>query len=177
MSLFAIRKDYKEKDSIRIKVLLSGGTLDKEYDEHQQKLVFKGSTVPRMLRIARCSVGSEVDKVMLKDSLDMDMDDRKIILKHCIEASEDRIVITHGTDTLVETAEVIGKKGLEKTIVLIGAMVPYVFGNSDALFNLGAAVSAVQLLPEGTYIIMNGQIFSWDNVKKDKETGVFEEKG
>jgi L-asparaginase len=124
----------------------------------------------------RCSVPIELELNQLIDSLDMHTANRLKVLESCRRAPEERIVITHGTDTMVETAGVLGEAGLAKTIVLTGAMVPYVFSGSDAVFNLGCAVTAVQLLPHGVFIAMNGRVFAWDKVRKNKELGVFEER-
>jgi len=124
----------------------------------------------------RCSVPIELELNQLIDSLEMQTANRLQVLASCERAPEERIVITHGTDTMVETAGVLGQKGLAKTIVLTGAMVPYAFGQSDAVFNLGCAIVAVQLLPHGVYIAMNGRVFPWDNVRKNREAGVFEQR-
>ena len=125
----------------------------------------------------RCSVPIALELNQLIDSLDMHPANRLRVLESCRGAPEERIVITHGTDTMVETAGVLGEAGLAKTIVLTGAMIPYVFSNSDAVFNLGCAVTAVQLLPHGVFIAMNGRVFRWDRVRKNRELGVFEETG
>ena len=125
----------------------------------------------------RCAVPIELELNQLIDSLNMHTSNRLRVLESCRRAAEEKIVITHGTDTMVETATVLGEAGLAKTIVLTGAMVPYIFNNSDAVFNLGCAVTAVQVLPHGVYIAMNGRVFDWDRVRKNRELGVFEEKG
>jgi L-asparaginase len=160
---------------MKIKVLITGGTFDKEYDEIRGTLFFKDTHVPEMLRLGRCLLEVQTRSVMMIDSLDMTMADRELILDHCRKAPEDRIVITHGTDTMVETAAVIAKAITGKTVVLTGALVPYTFGSSDGLFNLGSALSFAQALPAGVYIAMNGRCFSWDNVRKNRERGIFEE--
>jgi len=160
-----------------LRLLVTGGTFDKEYDEIGGTLFFKDTHVPEMLRLGRCRVPVVVETVMLIDSLQMTDDDRASIADRCRASAEDRIVITHGTDTMVETAAALaGALGPdpEKTIVLTGAMIPYAFGSSDGLFNLGSALSFVQVLPAGVYLAMNGQYFSWDRVKKNRETGTFE---
>jgi len=157
-----------------IKILITGGTIDKEYDELNGELIFTKSHLPKILKEARCKIDIELKTVMLKDSLFTTDSDRKEILQNCKNCEEDKIIITHGTDTMPETAKVLGENIKDKTIVLLGAMIPYVFSGSDALFNLGCAVSAVQILPKGVYITMNGKIFSWDNIKKNKEIGEFE---
>lgn len=158
-----------------IKIIVTGGTFDKEYDEIAGKLFFKDTHVPEMLRLGRCDVAVDVRTLMLVDSLEMTDDDRKIIAEHCKMANEERIVVTHGTDTMEITARVLGEQVTGKTVVLTGAMVPYKFGSSDGLFNLGSALAFVQVLPAGVYIAMNGRVFSWNNVHKNKNTGMFEE--
>ncbi len=157
-----------------IKILIAGGTFDKEYNELDGKLFFKDTHVPDTLRIGRCKLDVKIRTTMLIDSLDMNDADRQLILENCKKADENKIVITHGTDQMVKTAEVLGKEIKDKTIILTGAMVPYVFGSSDGLFNLGCALAFVQSLPHGVYITMNGKYFSWDNVRKNKSTGEFE---
>jgi L-asparaginase len=160
---------------MKIRVLITGGTFDKDYNELDGKLYFKGTHLPEMLKLGRCKVDVEVRTLMLIDSLDMTDANREIILKQCRKAKETRIVITHGTDTMEETARELGKSITDKTIVLTGAMVPYKFGSSDGLFNLGSALAFAQTLPPSVYIAMNGRYFAWDNVKKNRKTGVFEE--
>ncbi|MEX2115311.1 MAG: asparaginase domain-containing protein [Bacteroidota bacterium] len=158
-----------------IKIFVTGGTFDKEYNEIAGKLFFKETHLPEMLKLGRCRVPVSVQTLMLVDSLEMSEEDRQSIVDHCREAAEERIVITHGTDTMEQTARALGKAITDKTIVLTGAMVPYKFGSSDGLFNLGSAVTFVQTLPRGVYIAMNGRYFSWDNVHKNLEAGEFEE--
>jgi L-asparaginase len=160
---------------VGIRIIITGGTFDKHYDEIHGNLTFKDSHLPEILAFVRCTVQIELELNQLIDSLDMHAANRLQVLESCRRAPEDRIVITHGTDTMVETAGVLGKAGLAKTIVLTGAMVPYIFSNSDAVFNLGAAVMAVQVLDPGVYIAMNGRVFPWDRVRKNRERGVFEE--
>lgn len=159
------------------RILVTGGTFDKEYDELTGRLYFKDSHVPEMLRLGRCRLEIQVRTIMMVDSLEMTEDDRALILEHCLKAPEDHIVITHGTDTLVETAQVLGSRISNKTVVLTGAMVPYAFGSSDGLFNLGSALSFVQVLPSGVYVAMNGRYFPWNKVRKNRELGIFEEVG
>ncbi|MGA2378033.1 MAG: asparaginase domain-containing protein [Spirochaetia bacterium] len=159
-----------------IRIIITGGTFDKHYDEIRGSLTFKDSHLPEILKFVRCTVPIEVELNQLIDSLDMHTSNRLRVLESCRRASEERIVITHGTDTMVETAAVLGEAGLAKTVILTGAMVPYIFNNSDAVFNLGCALTAVQLLPHGVYIAMNGRVFGWDRVRKNRELGVFEEK-
>jgi len=160
-----------------IRIIITGGTFDKHYDEIRGSLTFKDSHLPEILKFVRCSVPIELELNQLIDSLDMHTSNRLRILESCRRAAEERIVITHGTDTMVETAAVLGEARLAKTIVLTGAMVPYIFNNSDAVFNLGCAVTAVQVLPQGVFVAMNGRVFEWDKVHKNKELGVFEAKG
>jgi L-asparaginase len=160
---------------MRVRILIAGGTFDKEYDEITGKLYFKDTHIPEMLKLGRCRLDVQIRTVMMIDSLEMTDSDRELILDHCRKSPEDKIVITHGTDTMVETAQMLAKKMKEKTIVLTGAMIPYAFGSSDGLFNLGSALSFVQALPPGVYIAMNGKCFSWDKVQKNRERGEFEE--
>ncbi len=157
-----------------LRVLVTGGTFDKTYDEINGRLSFAETHVPEMLRLGRSRVELAVETLMMIDSLDMTHDDRAKIVKRCMECEERQIVVTHGTDTMVETARALAAGVTEKTIVLTGAMIPYAFGSSDGLFNLGSALSFAQVLPAGVYIAMNGQCFAWERVRKNKETGVFE---
>jgi L-asparaginase len=157
-----------------IRILVTGGTFDKEYNELTGALFFHETHVPEMLRLGRCLLEVEVRTLRMIDSLEMTGEDRRVIAEHCRSARESRIVITHGTDTMVETAVHLGREVQGKTIVLTGAMVPYKFGSSDGLFNLGSALAFVQTLPAGVYIVMNGRVFPWDQVRKNKEQGVFE---
>ena len=157
-----------------IRVFITGGTFDKSYDEISGRLHFKDTHIQEMLRLGRCRVPVEVRTLMMIDSLEMTDADRERILQNCRSAAPERIVITHGTDTMADTARVLGEAALAKTIVLTGAMVPYAFGSSDGLFNLGSALSFVQALPAGVYVAMNGRCFAWDNVAKNRELGIFE---
>ena len=160
---------------IQIRILVTGGTFDKEYDELSGKLFFKETHVEEMLRRGRSRLDLTIETVMMVDSLDMDDAGRAVIVARCRDAAEPAIVVTHGTDTMVDTARALASAGLEgKTIVLTGAMVPYAFGSSDGLFNLGSALSFVQVLPPGVYVAMNGRHFPWNAVRKNRETGVFE---
>lgn len=160
-----------------IRIIITGGTFDKHYDEIRGNLTFKDSHLPEILAFVRCTVPIELELNQLIDSLDMQASNRQQVLESCSRAPEDRIVITHGTDTMVETAEVLGRAGLSKTIVMTGAMVPYIFTNSDAVFNLGSAITAVQVLPPGVWITMSGRVFAWDRVRKNRDRGIFEETG
>jgi len=160
---------------MRIRIFVTGGTFDKEYDELEGKLYFKNTHLPEMLDLGRSRVEVDTRTLMMVDSLDMSDADRQLILEQCRKAREERILITHGTDTMEVTARVLGSVIRDKTIVLTGAMVPYKFGSSDGLFNLGSALAFVQTLPPGVYIAMNGRCFQWDNVRKNRKTGTFEE--
>jgi L-asparaginase len=157
-----------------VRILVTGGTFDKEYDEITGRLYFKETHVAEMLALGRCRLPVEIQKLMMLDSLDMTDRERGIILRNCLEVPERRIVITHGTDTMVETARMLAGAVTDKTVVLTGAMIPIAFGSSDGLFNVGGALTAAQILPPGVYIAMNGRIFDWDKVRKNRESGVFE---
>ena len=158
-----------------IRILSTGGTFDKEYDELTGRLFFKDTHVPEMLRLGRCRLDVTIETVMMIDSLDLDDAGRARIVQRALDSQEAAIVVTHGTDTMVQTARALAGATLGgKTIVLTGAMVPYAFGSSDGLFNLGSALSFVQVLPPGVYIAMNGQCFAWNEVRKDRDRGVFE---
>ena len=159
---------------IRIRVLATGGTFDKEYDDIRGTLFFQNTHVPQMLHLGRCRLNVAVETLMMMDSLDMSDADRARIVEACRDCAERRIVVTHGTDTMVETARALAAGVPDKAIVLTGAMVPYAFGSSDGLFNLGSALSFVQVLPPGVYVAMNGRCFPWDNVRKNREAGIFE---
>jgi L-asparaginase len=160
---------------MNIRIFVTGGTFDKEYNELTGQLFFNDSHLPEMLSLGRNLVPVDIRTLMMIDSLEMTDIDRELIARHCQEADEDRIIITHGTDTMSETARVLSEKVQGKTIVLTGAMVPYKFGSSDGLFNLGSAMAFVQTLPHGVYVAMNGRYFNANNVRKNKETGEFEE--
>jgi len=159
---------------MNIRIFVTGGTFDKEYDELRGTLFFKDTHLPEMLRSGRCRLAVSIRTLMMIDSLEMTDDDRATIADHCRRSVEARIVVTHGTDTMVETAGAIARGVSGKTVVLTGAMVPYAFGSSDGLFNLGSALSFAQVLPPGVYIAMNGRWFPWDDVRKNRETGAFE---
>ena len=152
-----------------IRLLLAGGTIDKHYNASNGELDFDVSHIESALKLGRCTAQVTVQQVLLKDSLDMDGADRTALMEACQQASEEQLVITHGTDTMVETAAVLAKAGMAKTIVITGAMIPYIMKDSDGLFNLGGAVTAAQCLPHGVYIAINGEVFNWDNVRKDRE--------
>jgi L-asparaginase len=157
-----------------IRLFVTGGTFDKEYDEIRGRLYFKDTHLPEMLSLGRCRLPVEIRTLMMVDSLEMSDGDRELIARNCRDVPEDRIVVTHGTDTMVETARVLADAVPEKTVVLTGAMIPIAFGSSDGLFNLGGALVAAQCLPAGVYVCMNGRIFDWDEVRKNRDTGVFE---
>ena len=163
------------QNKLRVRIFVTGGTFDKEYNEFDGSLFFKDTHLPEMLRLGRSRVDVEIEPLMLIDSLEMTEQDRNTIFERCRNVKESRIVITHGTDTMELTARVLGEKISDKTIVLTGAMIPYKFGSSDGLFNLGSALAFAQSLPAGVYVAMNGRYFNWDNVKKNKQTGEFEE--
>ena len=157
-----------------VKIIITGGTFDKEYNELTGQLFFKDTHLPEMLRLGRCTVDVKIETLLMMDSLEMKEEHRNLILSRCIETEESCIIITHGTDTIAETARFLSKKIPAKTVVLTGAMVPYKFGSSDGLFNLGSALSFVQTLPKGVYVAMNGKYFDADQVRKNKRTGLFE---
>jgi len=158
-----------------IRLFVTGGTFDKEYNERNGALYFKDTHMRDILELGRCRLEVEVRTLMMVDSLEMDDDDRNVILTQCQKSGNDRIVITHGTDTMPGTARLLGENITDKTIVLTGAMIPYAFGSSDGLFNMGSALAFAQSLPAGVYIAMNGRYFTWDNVRKNRDAGVFEE--
>ncbi len=158
-----------------IRLLIVGGTFDKDYNEITGELFFRDTHIPEMLALGRCRLDVKVRTVMMTDSQDMTGADRAAVSLQCQRSVETMIVITHGTDTMVDTARTLAKDVSDKTIVLTGAMIPYAFGSSDGLFNLGSALSFVQVLPAGVYVAMNGRCFAWDNVRKNRELGVFEE--
>ena len=160
-----------------IRIFVTGGTFDKRYDELRGTLAFAETHLPEMLRLGRSRVDVAIETLLMIDSLDMTGEQRATIVQRCRDAAESRLLITHGTDTMVETARAIASATpalTGKTIVLTGAMVPYAFGSSDGLFNLGSALSFVQVLPAGVYVAMNGRHFPWDRVRKNKDTGSFE---
>lgn len=157
-----------------IRIFVTGGTFDKEYDEIHGQLLFRKTNLPQMLSMGRCRLTLEVETLMMIDSLEMGDGHRAQIVERCRACEEVRIVITHGTDTMVQTAAVLAAAIEDKTIVMTGAMIPIAFGSSDGLFNLGGALSAVQILPVGVYLAMNGHVFAWDQVRKNRTNGVFE---
>ena len=160
-----------------IKIFVTGGTFDKEYNELTGQLFFKDSHIQEILKLGRSKVDVSVRTLMLVDSLELTDSDRQIILDSCKRADEHKIVITHGTDTMTVTAKLLAENIHNKTIILTGAMIPYKFGSSDGLFNLGSALAFAQSLPAGVYIAMNGRFFHWNNCQKNRKTGFFEELG
>ena len=158
-----------------IRIFITGGTFDKEYNELNGELYFKETHMDELLSKGRNQVPVVIKTLMMIDSLEMTAADRELITRECKECAEDKIIITHGTDTMTVTAGVLAENIKNKTIVLTGAMIPIKFGSSDGLFNLGSALAFVQSLPAGVYVAMNGRYFNWNNVRKNKETGIFEE--
>ena len=158
----------------KTKIFITGGTFDKEYNELSGQLYFNQTHMHELLKLGRCNADVEIETLMMVDSLDMTKNQRNHIIKKCIQEPLDKIIITHGTDTMVETAQLISEKINDKTIILTGAMIPFKFGSSDGLFNMGSALAYVQAVKEGIYIAMNGQIFQHKNVKKNTELGIFE---
>jgi len=157
-----------------IKIIITGGTFGKEYNELTGQLFFKDTHLPEMLKLGRCTVDVSIETLLMIDSLEMNNEHRELICKKCNEAEEQQIIITHGTDTMPETASYLFEKIRNKTVVLTGAMIPYKFGSSDGLFNLGSALSFVQTLSNGVYVAMNGKYFYANKVRKNKKTGLFE---
>lgn len=159
-----------------IQIFVTGGTFDKEYNYITGELFFKDTHLAEMFERGRCTVDIDVRTLMMVDSLEMTAEDRDIIAHNCKKCQVENIIITHGTDTMVLTAEHLASKKMEKTIVLTGAMIPYAFGtSSDGFFNLGSAIAFAQTLPHGVFIVMNGRYFNWNMVRKNKQTGFFEE--
>jgi len=159
----------------KIKIFITGGTFDKEYNELTGKLYFKRSHMYELLELGRCRLDVDIETLMMVDSMEMSNTERNSIIQRCKEEPVQQIVITHGTDTMVETAKMLADTIKDKIIVLTGAMIPVRFGSSDGLFNMGSALSFVQALSPGVYIAMNGQVFNQENVRKNKELGFFEE--
>ena len=158
-----------------IRIFVTGGTFDKEYNFISGELYFKDTHLPEMFERGRCTVDINILTLMMIDSTEMGDEERQIIRYNCEKCDESQIVITHGTDTMVQTAKLLAAAAIPKTIVLTGAMIPYQFGNSsDGFFNLGAALAFAQTLPAGVYIAMNGRYFDWDKVQKNRKTGFFE---
>ena len=158
-----------------IRIFITGGTFDKEYNELNGQLYFKDTHMSDLLDMGRSRVAVEIRTLMMVDSLEMTDEDRQLIAYQCNNCDETQIVITHGTDTMANTAQMLANEVKDKTIILTGAMIPIKFGSSDGLFNLGSALAFAQTLPAGVYVAMNGRYFNWNNVRKNKQTGVFEE--
>jgi L-asparaginase len=160
-----------------IQIFVTGGTFDKEYNYITGELYFKDTHLKEMFDRGRCTLDIDIKTLMMVDSLEMTNDDRQIVVHNCQRAQSSQILITHGTDRIVETAEVLANAKIEKTIVLTGAMIPHAFGtSSDGFFNLGSALAFVQTLPHGVYVAMNGRYFLWNEVEKNRKTGYFEAK-
>lgn len=159
-----------------IQVFVTGGTFDKEYNFITGELYFKDTHLNEMFSKGRSTLDLDIKTLMMVDSLEMGEAERDIVTYNCKSCKSNKILITHGTDKMVETAQILSKSNIDdKTIVLTGAMVPIAFGtSSDGYFNLGSALAFVQVLPPGVYIVMNGQYFNWDNVVKNRQTGYFE---
>lgn len=158
-----------------IRIFITGGTFDKEYNEITGQLFFKDTHMQELLEKGRNKVPVEIRTLMMIDSMEMSDEDRELIAYQCNNCDESQIVITHGTDTMAETATLLAKRVKNKVVILTGAMIPIKFGSSDGLFNLGSALAFAQTLSPGVYVAMNGRYFTWDNVRKNKQTGVFEE--
>jgi len=178
--IFVQEQDFLQeiiRKKTMVQVFVTGGTFDKEYNFITGKLYFKDTHLKDMFQLGRCTIDIDIKTLMMVDSLEMTEDDRGIVIHNCKKSTHDKIIITHGTDTMVETAEKIAEANLiGKTIILTGAMVPYAFGtSSDGFFNLGSAIAFAQSLPEGVYVVMNGRYFDWKNVRKNRQTGNFEE--
>ena len=158
-----------------IQIFVTGGTFDKEYNYITGELYFEDTHLKEMFERGRCSIDIDIKTLMMIDSLEMSDADRGIITYNCSRCADDKIIITHGTDKMVETAKALAAASIQKTIVLTGAMIPYAFGtSSDGFFNLGSALAFVQVLPPGIYVVMNGRWFHWDKVVKNRSTGLFE---
>ena len=158
-----------------IRIFITGGTFDKEYNELTGQLYFKDTHLHDLLEMGRSRLDLEIRTLMMIDSLEMTDEDRELTAHQCKHCDEELIVITHGTDTMADTAAYLQKQITGKTIVLTGAMIPIKFGSSDGLFNLGSALAFVQTLPPGVYVAMNGRYFEAGNVRKNRESGSFEE--
>ena len=159
---------------MKVRLLITGGTIDKVYNQSNGELEFDKTHFPEMVKRSRVEVDLTLEEIMLLDSLDMVNKERDLIVDSCNRCEEDFILITHGTDTMCDTARLIGESDIDKTIVLFGAMVPYAVSNSDALFNFGCALGSLQLLESGVYVAMNGRVLPWDDVEKNRALGVFQ---
>jgi len=163
-----------ERPSEEIRILATGGTFDKEYNELDGTLYFEDSHLYEMLKKGRSTLRINIRTLMMVDSLEMTKSDREVILHSCLRSEVSKIIITHGTDTMIDTAQLLKEQITDKTVILTGALIPYAFGTSDGFFNLGNAIGFVQVLTPGVYICMNGRIFNPDEVKKNYSTGFFE---
>ena len=159
---------------MKVRLLITGGTIDKVFNQSNGELEFDETHFPEMVKRSRVEVDLTLEEIMLLDSLDMVDKERDLIVDSCMRCEEDFILITHGTDTMCDTARLIGESDIDKTIVLFGAMVPYAVSNSDALFNFGCALGSLQLLESGVYVAMNGRVLPWDDVEKNRALGVFQ---
>lgn len=159
-----------------VQIFVTGGTFDKDYNFITGELYFKDTHLKEMFERGRCTIDIDIKTLMMVDSLEITVDDRAIIAHNCKRCLAKEIVITHGTDTMVETAKYLAKQKIQKkVIILTGAMIPYAFGgSSDGFFNLGSALAFAQALPPGVYVAMNGRYYNWDNVRKNRKTGFFE---
>ena len=167
-------KDVPELPALAARIIVTGGTFDKHYDAIKGELTFKNSHLPAILEQSRVTIPIALEINQLIDSLQMRDEHRQRVLSSCRDAREKCIVVIHGTDTMAQTAQVVGQARLDKSIVFTGAMIPYSVQGSDALFNLGFALAAAQSLAPNTYVAMNGRVFAWDQVTKNKADGVFE---
>ncbi len=170
--------ESKEKIKfVPVRIFSTGGTIDSSPDyDPTKKSVFQGTYLPQMFSQARLPEEAIIEPLMQKESMDLTAEDRQVMLDHCIQSSQDRILITHGTDTIAETAKFLGEKGVgNKTVVLVGSFVPLSQPNSDAHFNLGYSMAAAQLLPAGVWVAVNGEVFEWDNVQKNRDKMRFEQ--
>jgi L-asparaginase len=160
-----------------VQVFVTGGTFDKEYNYITGELYFKDTHLKEMFQRGRCEVSIDIKTLMMVDSLQLREEDQQIIVHNCRKTPAERVIVTHGTDRMVDTARALAEADIEgKTIVLTGAMIPYAFGmSSDGFFNLGSALAFAQVLPSGVYVVMNGRYFDWDRVRKNRQTGNFEE--
>jgi len=159
---------------MKIRLFITGGTIDKVYNQTNGELEFNQTHFPEILSRARVEVDLSIEELLLIDSLDMVDADRELILENCAKCDERFILITHGTDTMCETARLLGESSIDKTIVLFGSMVPYAVSDSDAFFNFGCALGSLQLLETGVYIAMNGRVLPWNDVEKNRSLGVFQ---
>ena len=160
-----------------IQVFVTGGTFDKDYNFITGELYFKDTHLKEMFSRGRSTLDIDLKTLMMIDSLEMTEEDRYILIHNCRKSKYHQILITHGTDRMVMTAKELAAAAIkDKTIVLTGAMIPYAFGtSSDGFFNLGSALAFAQTLPPGVYVVMNGRYFDWSNVRKNRQTGNFEE--